>query len=124
MSTTNPQNGRRSNATNGSWLCLALSFGGLLLLLVFYVGNEITPYATNRQGVLTGFFPRTVLCALLAIEMLAVVVGAGSFLLIRQRDMTSKAVAGIVLRNVCGIVAGLCTGLVLWIVAGHIVIGF
>jgi hypothetical protein len=54
----------------------------------------------------------------------AVVGGSGSVLLIRRRDVDSKAVAGIVVRSVVGIVLGLCAGGFLWLYVGHRVFGF
>jgi len=101
-----------------------LAFGGILGFLVFQAVDQIAAYEVTRHGILTGFLPRAVLCVLLAGEVLAVVIGAVSLLLIRQRDKTSKAILGIVLRSLCGAVAGLCAGLFLWLFVGHVVIGF
>lgn len=114
----------RSIASRTSWTCLVLALSGTVSFIAFQVINGISPFETTGQGVLTGMFPRIVLCGLFAVEALAVAIGVASFLLVRQRDKTSKAIVGIVLRSVCGIVAGLCAGLVLWLVVGHIVIGF
>lgn len=57
-------------------------------------------------------------------EALAVFVGAGSFLLIRRNDFASKAIVGIVARSLGGIAVGLFGTLFLWLVVGHIVVGF
>jgi hypothetical protein len=84
----------------------------------------MSTFGRTRQGVLTGFLPRTVLYVLWAGEALAVVVGLGSFLLIARKDIASKAIIGIVARSLCGIAVGLCGGLVLWLIVGHIVTGF
>ena len=86
--------------------------------------DRVSPFDHTKHGILTGLLPRTVLYVLWAGEGLAVVVGVASFLLIRKRDMTSKAIFGIVARSLCGIIVGLFGGLILWLVVGHIVIGF
>ena len=52
------------------------------------------------------------------------IVGIGSFLLIRRVDITSKAIIGMLARSLSGILVGLIGGLVMWIIVGHIVIGF
>jgi hypothetical protein len=78
----------------------------------------------TRHGVLTGFAPRTFLWLLWAGEGLAVLSGLGSFLLIRRQDVASKSVVGIAVRSTCGLIMGLVGGVVLWLVVGHIVIGF
>ena len=54
----------------------------------------------------------------------AVIVGLGSFVLIRRPDIASKAIIGIVVRSLIGIGVGLCACVVLWLYVGHRVIGF
>jgi hypothetical protein len=55
---------------------------------------------------------------------LAVVVGFVSFLLIRRNDAVRQAIPGIMVRSLVGIVVGLIGTLILWLVVGHMVIGF
>ena len=86
--------------------------------------DQVLSFDRTKQGVLTGLLPRSILYVLWGGEALAVVIGIVSFLLIRQDDVTSKAIILIVARSLCGIVAGLFGTLVLWLVVGHIVIGF
>ena len=95
-----------------------------MCFLVFQAANDFTPFETTKVGVLTGLLPRTLLSVGLAVEVFAIVVGAGSFLLIRRKDVTSKAIPGIAGRSLCGIVVGFCGGVVLWLWVGHIVTGF
>jgi hypothetical protein len=119
-----PTDKPRSLAARASWASFGLAFGCGLAFLMFQAVNQSSPFDHTRQGVLTGFLPRTILYMLWAGEALAVVVGLGSFLLIRRDDIASMAIVGIVARSLCGIAAGLFGTLVLWLVVGHIVIGF
>jgi len=86
--------------------------------------DQMSSFDRTKHGVLTGFVPRTVLYMMWAGEALAAIVGIGSFLLIRRRDKDSHAIGGIAVRSVCGIGFGLYGTVVLWLVVGHIVIGF
>jgi hypothetical protein len=86
--------------------------------------DQSTRFERTSQGLLTGIVPRMVLYVLWAGEALAVVVGIGSFPLIRKDDITSKVIVGIVARSLCGIAAGLCGTVFLWLIVGHSVIGF
>ena len=119
-----PTDKPRSLAAKASWASIGLALGCGVMLFIFQVVNQISPFDHTSQGVLTGFLPRTVLYVLWAGEALAVVVGIGSFLLIRRGDVKSMAIVGIVARSLCGIALGLFGTLVLWVVVGHIVIGF
>ena len=47
----------------------------------------MSPFDGTKQGVLTGFLPRTVLYGLWAGEALTVLVGIASLLLIRRKDI-------------------------------------
>ena len=114
----------RSAAVKASWASLGLALGCGCAFLIFRMVDQISPFDQTKHGVLTGLLPRTVLYVLWAGEGLAVVVGAVSFLLIRKGDMISKAIFGIVARSPCGIAVGLVGVLVLWVVVGHIVVGF
>jgi hypothetical protein len=86
--------------------------------------DQIAPFERTRQGLLTGVLPRTGLCVLWAGVALAVIVGIGSFLLIRTEDVTSKVIIGIVARSLGAIAVGLFGVILLWLVVGHIVVGF
>lgn len=119
-----PNEAPRSVAKNLSWTSLLLAVGGVLCLLTFQAVNQITPYEVTRQGVLIGLIPLVVLCILLGVELLAVGAAAGSVLLIRPTEMTSKSMFGIVVRSLTGTVVGLCAAVVLWLWVGHFVIGF
>jgi hypothetical protein len=114
----------RSIATYVSWTSVLLAAGGVVCFLVFQVVDEFAPFEKTRIGVLTGFLPRALLSVGYVAAVLAIVLGAGSFLLIRQRDIISKAIPAIVGRSLCGIAVGLCAGVVLWLWVGHIVTGF
>ena len=114
----------RSLAAKVSWASLGLALGGVCGCFILQLLNQIVRFETNERGLLMGFLPRTALYALWASEALAVVVGVVSFLLIRRHDIASKAIIGIVVRNLCGTVVGLIGTVVLWLIVGHIVIGF
>jgi hypothetical protein len=114
----------RSLAAKASWVSLGLALGCACAFLVFSVIDEAIGFAHTRQGVLTGFLPRAALWMMWAGTGLAVITGIGSFLFIRRPDITSKAIIGIVARSLCGIGAGLCGCVVLWLYVGHRVIGF
>ena len=113
-----------SFAAKASWASLGLALGSACLFLILQMVDQVAPFDRTEQGVLTGLLSRRVLCVLWSGEALAVVVGIGSFLLIRQNDVTSKSIIGIAARSLCGIVAGLFGTLVLWLVVGHIAFGF
>ncbi|MEO8496785.1 MAG: hypothetical protein ABI614_17080 [Planctomycetota bacterium] len=81
--------------------------------------NLIVQFESNER-----VLPRTALRVLWAAEALAVVVGILSFLLLRRRDLAERAIIGIVARSLCGIGVGLVGTVVLWLIVGHIVIGF
>ena len=120
-----PTHRPRSLAAKGSWASLGLALGCAGIFLLFQVVDQLSPFDRERvRGVLTGFLPRAVLCALWAGEALAVIVGMGSFLLLRREDITSQAIIGIVARGLCGIAAGLFGVVFFWLIVGHIVIGF
>lgn len=119
-----PTDQRRSLAVKASWTALGLALGCAGVFLMGQVANQISPFGQSPRGLLTGFVPRAGLYVLWACEALAVVVGIVSFLLIRRHDIASKAIIGIVARSLCGIAAGLIGTVVLWLVVGHIVIGF
>ena len=107
-----PSGLQKSRAAKASWVCLVLAIASTL----FYVtctGLSLPHGVTS-----------TILSILLAGQALAVVAGVVSFLLIRQHDITSRAIIGIVARNICGIVLGLCAGFIVYIVWAHVVIGF
>ena len=119
-----PTDNRRSNAAKASWASLGLALGCLCLYFVFQQVDQMSPFDRTRQGLLTDFLPRTGLYVLWAGEAFAVVAGVGSFLLIRRKDFASDAIIGIVARSLCGIAVGLYGVIVLWLIVGHIVIGF
>jgi hypothetical protein len=96
---------QRSLAVKASWTALVLALGCAGVFLIGQVANQISPFEQSPRGLLTGFVPRAGLYVLWA--GLAVVVGIGSFLLIRRHDIASKAIIGIVARSLCGIAAGL-----------------
>ena len=93
---------------------------------MFEVIDETIGFATQspQRGILSGFLPRGALWVMWAGTGLAVIVGLGSFVLIRRADIASKAIIGIVVRSLIGIGVGLCEGVVLWLYVGHRVIGF
>lgn len=119
-----PTDQPRSVSVKASWVSLGLALGCICIFLVFLLVEQVSPLDQTRQGVLTGYLPRTILFVLWAGEALAAIVGVGSFLLIRRGDITSKAIIGIIARNVIGIALGLFGVLVLWLYVGHRVIGF
>jgi hypothetical protein len=121
---SSPADQPKSLAVRASWGALNLSLGCGVLFIALLMMDQALQFERTSNGVLMGFLPRTVLCVLWAGEALAVLVGAGSFLLIRRHDIESKAVIGIVLRSLGGIVAGLFGTLVLWLFVGHWVFGF
>jgi len=94
------------------------------MLLVFLLVDQVSPFERTNQGVLTALLPRALLYLLWAGETLAVVMGVGSFLLIRQTDRLGQRVLGIAVRSLVGTIVGLISGLILWLVVGHVVIGF
>ena len=115
----------RSLATRASWTSLGLAIGCVCAFVVFEVIDETIGFAQNTQrGMLTGFLPRGALWVMWAGTGLAVIVGLGSFVLIRRPDIASKAITGIVVRSLIGIGVGLCECVVLWLYVGHRVIGF
>lgn len=115
----------RSLATRASWTSLGLAVRCVCAIVVFEVLDEMIGFAQNTpHGVLTGFLPRGALWVMWAGTGLAVVVGLGSFVLIRRPDIASKAIIGIVVRSLMGIGVGLCACVVLWLYVGHRVIGF
>lgn len=114
----------RSLAAKASWTSLGLALGCAGIFLIFQAVDQLSPFDRTRQGVLTGFLPRTALYTLWAGETLSPIVGIASFLLIRRQDIASRAIYGIVARSMSGIAAGLFGTIVLWLVVGHIVVGF
>jgi hypothetical protein len=98
---------QRSLAVKASWTALVLALACAGVFLIGQMTNQISPFEQSPRGLLTGFVPRAGLYVLWAGEALAVVVGIGSFLLIRRHDIASKAIIGIVARSLCGIAAGL-----------------
>jgi ABC-type Mn2+/Zn2+ transport system permease subunit len=121
---TAPTHEPRSLAVRASWIALCLALVAAVLFVLWVLGSEASPPDTTSQGVLTGVLPRTFLCALWGAEALAVVVGFVSFLLIRRNDAVRQAIPGIMVRSLVGIVVGLIGTLILWLVVGHMVIGF
>ena len=119
-----PTHEPQSRATQASWIALGLALGCAGIFLIFQVLDQMSPFERTRQGLLTGFLTRAVLYLLWAGEALAVVTGIGGFLLIRRKDITSKAIIGIATRNLASIAVGLFNVLFLWLVIGHIVVGF
>lgn len=119
-----PEAIRGTVAKKSSWTSVGLSLGCAGVFLVFLMMDQMSPFDRTRQGVLTGFLPRTVLFLVWTGEALAVIVGIGSFLLIRREDRDANAIVGIVARSLCGIAVGLFGTVVLWLVVGHMVIGF
>ncbi len=119
-----PTDNRRSIAAKASWASLGLALGCLCLNFIFVKVDQMPPFDRTTQGLLTGLLPRTGLCVLWAGEAFAVVAGIGSFLLIRRKDIASDAIIGIVARSLCGIAVGLYGVIVLWLIVGHLVIGF
>ena len=118
-----PAKTTRSLAAKISWVSLGLAVGCVCALVAFDVIDETFQLAQTRRGVLAGFLPRTALWLMWAGTALAVIAGLGSFVLIRP-DITSKAIIGIVVRSLCGIIVGLGGCVVLWLYVGHRVIGF
>jgi hypothetical protein len=86
--------------------------------------NLIFPFAQSPQGLLTGYVPRIGLFLLWAGEALAVIVGVTSLFLILKADIASQKVKGIVVRSMFSIAVGLIGVIFLWLIVGHIVIGF
>jgi len=119
-----PTDQPRSLSVKASWASLGLALGCACIFVVFRVVEQMSPFEQTKHGLLTGFLPRTVLFVLWAGEALAVVIGIGSFLLIRRKDITAKAMVGIVARSLIGIALGLFGVLFLWLWIGHVVIGF
>ena len=119
-----PTDPPRSLAAKASWASLGLALGGVGGCFFLQLLNLIVRFESNERGVLVSFLPRTTLYVLWAAEALAIVVGLVSFLLIRRHDIAAKAVIGIVVKSLCGIVVGLIGTVVLWLIVGHIVIGF
>ena len=114
----------RSLATKVSWASLGLALGGVCGCFILQLLNQMVRFETNARGLLVGILPRTALYALWASEALATLVGVVSLLLIRRNDIASKAIIGIVARNSCGIAVGLIGTVVLWLIVGHVVMGF
>jgi|GEM_PF-2149305 len=119
-----PTDNRRSIAVKASWVSFGLALGCLCIFFVFQQVDQIVPFDRTKQGLLTGFLPRTGLYVLWAGEAFAVVAGIGSFLLIRRKDIASEAIIGIVVRSLCGIAVGLYGVIFLGLIVGHIVGGF
>lgn len=113
-----------STAVQASWASLGLALGCAGAFVLFLMVDQMSSFDRTKQGVLTGFAPRTILYLVWAGEALAAIVGIGSFVFVRQRDRDSHAICGIAVRSVCGIALGLCGAVVLWLVVGHVVIGF
>jgi hypothetical protein len=109
----------RTVAVKASWASLGLALGCMCIFFIWQQLDEMSPFNRTKQGVLTGFLPGAVLYGLWAGEALAVVVGIGSFLLIRRKDITSKAIIGIVMRTLCGIAVGLFGVIFFWLIVGH-----
>lgn len=97
--------------------CMCL---GLTVLLL----NRLWPFETTRQGVLTHWLPRTLLCLVWAGEAAAALIGLASLAMIRQRDVIANAIAGIVVRSLFGIAVGLVGTVVMFLIVGHVVVGF
>ena len=114
----------QSIAAKMSWASLCLALGCLIIFLIFQQVDRMSPFDRTRQGLLTDFRTRTGLYVLWAGEALAVIAGIGSVLLMRRKDIASEAVIGIVMRSLCGVVVGLCGVIFLWLIVGHVVVGF
>jgi len=114
----------KSPAAKTSWACLVLAIASTLFFVTCAVGQNGASYVIPPAPSLAHRVASTILSVLLAGKALAVVAGVASFILIRREDITSKAIIGIVARNVCGIVFGLCAGFIVYIVWAHVVIGF
>lgn len=116
----------RSLATKASWASLGLAVACVCAFVVFEMIDETIGFATQspQRGMLTGFLPRGALWVMWAGTGLAVIVGLGSFVLIRRPDIASKAIIGIVVRSLIGIGVGLYACFFLWLYVGHRVIGF
>ena len=97
--------------------CACLGLGVLLL-------NRVSPFAVTDRGVLAHWLPRTILYLIWAGEAVAALVGMASFALIRRQDIVANAVAGIVVRSLFGIAVGVWGTVYMWLIVGHVVIGF
>ena len=113
-----------SMAVKASWASLALFVASACLFVIFLIGDQLAPYEHTGQGVLKGFLPRATLVVVWAGAALTAFTGIASLFLIRKTDIATKAVYGIAGRAVCGIVAGLLGVLIMWLIVGHVVIGF
>jgi hypothetical protein len=114
----------RSLADIASCGSLVLALAGACVLGILGMANEVAPFATTSRGLLSGFLPRALLYVVWATEALAVVVGVGSFLLIRRHDVAAGGVIWIAVRGLLEIAAGLVEMLFMWLLIGHIIIGF
>ena len=113
-----------SMATKASWASLTFCFGCMCLVGVYLIADHVSPHARSGQGVLLGLLARVTLVVGWVAAGLTALVGIASLLLIRKVDIMTNAVYGIVGRGVFGAIAGLLGSLVLWLVVGHVVIGF
>ena len=119
-----PDDRPRSLASQASWLGFALATGSTCIFLAFLMIEKVLPFDQTKQGVLTGFLPRTVLVVVWLGETVAAFIGFSSFLIVRRLDVNSKAIIGISVRGLTAVVLGLSGSLVLWLYVGHRVIGF
>jgi len=111
-------------AAKASWASLAVCFGTACLFGVFLMFDQVSPYDHTGPGVLKGFLPRATLVVVWVGATLTTFIGMARLLLIRKADIATNAVYGIVGRSVCGIITGLLGVLIMWLIAGHVVIGF
>ena len=114
----------RSLASQTSWLGFTLAIGSTCIFLAFLMIEQVLPFDQTRQGVLTGFLPRTVLVVVWLGQAVAAIIGFTSFFIVRRMDAKSKAIIGIAVRGLTGVVLGLSGSFVLWLYVGHRVIGF
>ena len=63
-----PTDQPRSPAVKASWGSLGLALGCLCVLFLFQLADQMTPFAREARGVLTGFLPRALLYLLWAGE--------------------------------------------------------
>ena len=115
---------RTSLAGRTSWASLGLALGGIAVLLFFQGVDQLFGFERGSRGVLSGFLPRLALYVAWAAEAFAVVAAAGCFFMIRRTDKENGTIGGIIVRALCGLAVGFIGSVLLWLVVGHIVIGF
>ena len=113
-----------SIAVRASWTSVALCLATVCLFGIYLIDDQLSSYDHTGQGVLKGFFPRAALSIAWLGAALTALSGLVSLLLIRKVDVETESVYGIVGRGVFGIITGLIGVLILWIVVGHVVVGF